>query len=59
MLEIKIWNAKKKTFEYRDYAVTVSDDAVGEKWAMDAAEKYAQTCVSRYAAGSTYEIKKV
>jgi len=59
VFEIKIWNEKKKKFEYRDYAITVSDDAFGNQFALDAATKYAQTCVNRYVAGSTFEINRI
>ena len=59
IFEIRIMNAKKQTTEYREYAITVRDDASGDKMAWEAANAYAQRCVSRYRAGSTYTVEKI
>ena len=59
IFEIAIMNAKTKKKDYREYAITVFDDESGDKMAFDAVNAYAQRCVSRLAAGSTYTIEKV
>lgn len=59
MFEIKIWNAKTGKTEYRDYAITVADDAAGAQRALEAATAYAKSCVSRYRHGSTFTVEEI
>ena len=59
IFEIAIWIPKRKTTDYREYAITVFDNPSGDKMALDAANAYAQRCASIYGAGSTYTIKKI
>ena len=59
IFEIAIWIPKTKRTDYREYAVTVFDDPSGDKMALDGAKAYAQSCASRYGAGSTYTIKQI
>ena len=56
MFEIKITNAKNGNIEYRDYAITVTADADGDQRALAAVTAYAQSCIARYRAGSTFAI---
>lgn len=52
MFEIRINNAKNGKTEYRDYAITVKNEAD----AFEAVERYAKACMKRYRQGSTYTI---
>lgn len=59
VFEIQITNAKTGKTEYTDYAITVTDDTIGNAKALEAATTYAKRRISRYKAGSTFTITEI